>query len=184
MLIAGLRHTNAEKADPDENRILSEQGREQATARGKSASFRALDIDFACVSPVSRAMDTAQLTFGKSGVELIPVSELYMPRVGTWMRQELDRAYDKLGYASARKYFEYEGGLWLQRYAVAAASAVLALADARDEWRVGLVGHAICLNAIGAVLSPLHADVLLDLVLGEGHGFAISESGAFMVIND
>jgi phosphohistidine phosphatase len=64
-----LRHAEAADGSPDEERPLTEKGREQARVAGAALSALGVELDACLTSPRLRAADTARIACEQLGVE-------------------------------------------------------------------------------------------------------------------
>ena len=175
--IIAVRHGNAAPmvGGDDFGRPLSTKGIAQANARAASVATLGR-TRLVLASPALRAIETAQAVF--PGFNPVIVSELYLP-IDPIDNQAGEEAFAKLGYATLRTYIAQDTG-WLGRWgwnAVRGIRRELAkyvqpnLCDGTPF--VGIVGHAVYSNMVGAMLYTEHAEKLFDIQLGEAEALVL-----------
>lgn len=177
MRIIAVRHGNAAPmvGDDDFGRPLSAKGIVQANAR--AASVAALGrTGLVLASPALRAIETAQAVF--PGFNPVIVPELYLP---TDPADKLagNAAFEALGYSSLRAYVEADTG-WLHRWSWNAVRGIRRelAKHVQSGLRngtpfIGIVGHAVYSNMVGAMFFPEHAERLFDIQLGEAEALVL-----------
>jgi len=179
-----VRHGNTTKAERDEDRVLTEVGKDQARwFRSKTRELGLAPFDLVLSPPATRAKQTAAIV-APWGVPMM----VELPELGVEIPGEngarLNEVYSRLGYAPLADYLrELDMDYIMSRYAKAANAAIdAAVAKAGYAERVLVVGHSIMLNAIGAGVDRLNAQSAAPLLsstsLGECEGFYIKEDGS------
>lgn len=171
--LIAVRHGNAVSGEDDLGRVLSEKGVAQAKARRASLENHVnVSTGLVLSSPAKRAIQTAEIVF--PGRSPIVVPELYTPEDPS-DKMASDLAFSQLGYATLRSYVGQDTG-WLHRWGWNAVRGVRRIMDSHGMagWPpVAIVGHAVFLNMIGALLCSEHAEKLFDLALGEAEAFMV-----------
>jgi len=193
--IAFLRHgKTAPKPEKgvDFDRLLTDEGREQARSAGKSFGLHLKPFfPTFLVSPAPRTVETAELFLeaadATTSVNLTKVQILYD---GT-MQPEGSKLFQKIGYAPLKDYLDSDdlndkaaARSVLGAYAHAVAETVLDTVEQLDCNKQGttlfIVGHAIYLPAAALGIASLvncddaSKDVILSTNTREAEGYLIS----------
>lgn len=162
------RHGHTLKAARDEDRELSEKGKEQAAMLGKAWAAEGFQPDLVLASAAMRAVETALIA-----TDIAPeaCAELYFGADPAW-RKPIDEASAKLGYAPLAAYLASEGERAIRAYAKAAVAHILDLVYQRPNTsKVAVFGHAVLLQAIVVELlqrnPAANLEAILQLHLGE-----------------
>jgi broad specificity phosphatase PhoE len=168
--ITFVRHGNTGKAERDEDRRLSEKGREQA--RNFKAKYR-VTPHLVLSSSAQRALETALVIVEGQECPIKVLTELYLA-VGDIEVEIINALFAVHGYAPLATYIEADPGFF-ERYAKRAAAVIRELAEAAGANDIMVVGHAILLNVIGLEFSS--DPRLLTTTIGETQGFTIDTDG-------
>lgn len=171
--LALIRHGKAKPAEAgqkDKDRQLSDVGLQQATARGATADYSAIDLILSSTAP--RAFITGCVVTGKSIDEIVTLKELYFDPESE-AGQRLDKLFNlpHLGYAPVAKYLDEEGGDCVLAWAEVALPAVMKEIDSapRNDYVVAF-GHAICLPALAMTIckdNPALVEQLAQINMSE-----------------
>lgn len=166
MKITFVRHGNTDRSDRDEDRRLTEKGREQA--RIFKARYR-LAPQLALSSNAHRALETASVILEGQECPINVLAELYLA-VGKVETDAINGLFAVHGYAPLATYIAADPEFF-ERYATRAAALIRKHAESAGADDVMVVGHAILLNAIGLEFS--NDPRLLTAFIGEVEGFTI-----------
>lgn len=169
-----VRHGQAKvvnEGDPEESRVLTQTGREQAKnlARRLGENF---DVDHVITSGLIRTRQTAEEIVGAPGVKTAELGALYqLPDEEA--RQQCLQMFLELKYSPLGTYLAHEHGQTVRRFGEVGARALIdEIIDSgnNDQHRkVMVVGHAVLLPAILMSLCPETrlAESMLSINLAE-----------------
>ena len=176
--ISFIRHGKAVPAAQGQNdidRLLSEVGQKQATARREKLDGTTFDLVLS--SPAPRAYDTGVIVSGRQKSEIVVIDELYPDPNDNGLGQQIDVLFNlpELGYKPVADYLAKAGGKAVTDWGYDAWALVEQEASG-TEGHVAVFGHAVCLPAIGMAVcfgSDALVNHIADLNLGECEGFTI-----------
>jgi broad specificity phosphatase PhoE len=168
--ITFVRHGNTDKTKRDEDRCLTEKGREQA--RQFKVKYR-VTPQLVLSSNARRALETAQVIVEGRQCPIKTLAELYLAANQAEL-EVIEALFAAHGYAPLATYLAADRKFF-EQYAMRAASMIRQLAATEGANDVLVVGHAIVLNAIGREFSS--DPRLLTTMIGEAEGFSIDTDG-------
>jgi broad specificity phosphatase PhoE len=174
--ITCLRHSKADKTVSADHRLhpLSNEGVEIADARRIKLAEPIYDLVLS--SKLIRAAQTAMFVAGlASTAEVVEVPDLFFEDDSAHGK-DINIMFGELAYASPAEYMQHELSEALTTNAQLAKSGIMAAIDAANlpaGASVLVVGHSIITNVLGMVFDSSSADMLMNVSLGETHGFVV-----------